>query len=189
MTLVVDSVHCVEQSDESGSDDVYLIGFIGRTVPPLATALGTRGPGALWSNFDTGEKEGTDVDTGLFTAADALYAVMLVEEDAAKDISGDQVLGEWKFQTNAAWKATMLARVAGGLPTNSAAGRSEGFIAIKDTLNGLAALYMELPFGDDDVLNTKRVTINQPGQSQVIRFRSDAEDATYDVFFKHKANA
>jgi hypothetical protein len=44
---------------------------------------------------------------------------------------------------------------------------------------------MEFPMGDDDQLGVKRVTITKAGQSQTVRFRSNVEDATYDVTFKH----
>src|SRR5688572_15054084 len=73
MTLVVDNIKCVEESDEVGADDIYLIAFIGRTVPPFRSALGSIGPAGVWSDFDTGETHGADVSTGLFTASDAVY--------------------------------------------------------------------------------------------------------------------
>jgi hypothetical protein len=81
--------------------------------------------------------------------------------------------------------------VAGGIPTGTEAAKNAGFAGISNAVNGLASIYMELPKGDDDVIGTRRVTITQPGQSQTIRFRSpaDQEDATYDVTFKHTANA
>jgi hypothetical protein len=44
---------------------------------------------------------------------------------------------------------------------------------------------MEFPMGDDDQLGVKRVTITKAGQSETIRYRSNAEDATDDVTFEH----
>ena len=191
MSLIVDKIKCVEESDEVGADDIYLIAFIGRTVPPFRSALGSIGPGSAWSDFDTGETHNTDVDTGLFTASDAVYAVMMVEKDSGKDISGTAVVGAWRAQTDLIWKSIMLGMVAGGIATGTEAAKNSGFVGIRNALNGLASLYMEFPKGDDDVIDTKRVTISQPGQSETIRFRSPSnqEDATYDVTFKHTANA
>ncbi len=187
MPLVVDKIKCVEESDEAGADDIYLIGFIGRTVPPFRSALGSFGPGSAWSDFDTGETHHTDVNTGLFSAFDAVYAVMMVEKDSSKDVSGDAVVGAWRAQTDLVWKSIMLGMVAGGIATGTAAARNTGFAGIRTALNGLASIYMEFPKGDDDVIDVQRVTITNPGQSQTIRFRSNSEDATYDVTFKHTA--
>jgi hypothetical protein len=187
MTLVVDKIKAVEESDEVGADDIYLIAFIGRTVPPFRSALGSIGPGAAWSDFDTGETHHTDVSTGLFSASDAVYVVMMVEKDKAKDISGDAVVGAWAAQTDLIWKSIMLGMVAGGIPTGTEAAKTTGFAGIRNALNGLASIYMEFPKGDDDVIDVERVTITQPGQAQTVRFRSPSnkEDATYDVTFKH----
>jgi len=184
MSLVVDSIKCVEESDEIGADDIYLIVFRGRTVPPFNSNLASVGPGSAWSDFDTGETHGSDVTIDQ-TQPDAVYAVMMVEKDSGKDISGDAVVGAWKAQTDLIWKSIMLGLVAGGLPTGSPSAKASGFTGIQNALNGLASLYMEFPKGDDDVISVKRVTITNPGQAQTIRFRSDTEDATYDVTFKH----
>lgn len=188
MTLIVDKIKCVEESDEVGSDDIYLIAFIGRTVGGFRSALNSVGPGSAWSDFDTGETHHTDVSLGLYTASDAVYAVMMVEKDKAKDIAGNAVLGAWRSQTDLTWKSVMLGLVAAGIPTGTEAAKAAGFAAIRNTLNGLASIYMEFPKGDDDVIGVKRITISSPGQSQTIRFRSNAEDATYDVTFKHTPN-
>jgi hypothetical protein len=108
MTLVIDRIKAVEESDELGSDDIYLVGFIGRTVAPFKSALGSIGPGGAWSDFDTGEIHNTDVGTGLISASDAVYVVMMVEEDNATDISGTEVVGAWAAQTDLIWKSVML---------------------------------------------------------------------------------
>lgn len=185
MSLVIDKIKCVEESDEVGSDDIYLIVFIGRTVAPFNSAIGSFGPGSAWGDFDTGETHHTDVNTFAFTASDAVYAVMMVEKDNAKDIKGNAVLGAYKAQTDLTWKSIMLGMVAGGIPTGTPAAKNAGFAGIKNTLDGLASIFMEFPKGNDDVIDTKQVTISARGQSQTIRFRSDQEDATYDVTFKH----
>jgi len=187
MTLIVDKIKCDEESDEVGADSIYLISFIGRTVAPFSSALGTLGPGSAWNDFETGETVNQDVNTGLFTASDAVYAVMMVERDSSKDISGNEVVGNWRARTDLAWKSIMLGFALGNLPTGTNAAKDAGFAAIRNTLNGLADQHMGFPFGDDDVIDVKRVTITQPGQSQTIMFRSPSnqEDATYHVTFKH----
>ena len=185
MTLIIDKIKCVEESDEVGADDIYLIAFIGRTVAPFGSALRSVGPGNAWSDFDTGETHHSDVSAGLFSASDAVYAVMMVEKDSSKDIAGSAVTGAWQAQTDLIWKSIMLGMVAGGIATGTDAAKNTGFAGIRNALNGLASLYMEFPKGDDDVIDVERVTITNTGQSQTIRFRSNAEDATYDVTFKH----
>uniref|UniRef100_A0A7C1JK61 Uncharacterized protein n=1 Tax=Caldilinea aerophila TaxID=133453 RepID=A0A7C1JK61_9CHLR len=184
MSLVVDKIKCIEESNEIGADDIYLIVFRGRTVAPFESNLASIGPGSAWSDFDTGETHHTDV-TIAKTQADAVYAVMMVEKDMGKDISGVEVIGAWKAQTDLVWKSIMMGFVAAGQPTSSNSAKAAGFAGIKNALNGLASLYMSFPKGNDDVIDVKRVTITSLGQAQTIRFRSDAEDATYDVTFKH----
>jgi hypothetical protein len=188
MSLVVDRMKAVEESDEAGSDDIYLIVFQGRTVSPFVSGLNVIGPGNFWDDFDTGEVENTDHRLGT-TNSDGVYAVMMVEKDSDRDIAGTAVVSLWKAQSDLVWKSIMLSLVAGGTPTGTEAAKSAGFAGIKNALNGLASVYMEFPKGDDDVIDVKRVTITQPGQSQTIRFRSNKEDATYDVTFKHTTAA
>lgn len=186
MSLIVDKIKCLEESDENGADDIYLITFRGRTLAPFESNLGSLGPGAAWSDFDTGETHGTDVGIAK-TFSDAVYAVMMVEKDNGKDISGDAVVGAWKAQTDLVWKSVMLGLTQSGVNTSSAEGRAAGFTAIRNALNGLSSIYMEFPKGDDDVIDVQRITITAPGQTQTVRFRSPShlEDATYDVTFKH----
>lgn len=186
MSLVVDRIRCIEESDEVGSDDIYLIVFQGRTVAPFVSGLNSIGPGNFWDDFDTGETRRRDRRVAS-TNADGVYAVMMVEEDNRKDIRGSNVLGAWRAQTALIWRAIMLSQVAAGGSTTSERARRAGFAGIRDALNGLAGIYTEFPFGNDDVIDVERVTINRPGQSQTIRFRSPShlEDATYNVTFKH----
>jgi hypothetical protein len=186
MSLVVDKIKCIEESDELGADDIYLVVFRGYATAPFDSNLASAGPGAAWSDFETGDTRHTDV-TIAKTRADAVYAIMMVEKDHGKDISGDEVLGTWKAQTDLAWKATMLSFASSGQSTNSETAKLAGYNAVKKAMLGLASLYMEIPNGDDDVIRVRRVTIVSPGQSQTLRFRSDAEDATYDVTFKQVA--
>ncbi|MFY9270706.1 MAG: hypothetical protein WAO55_13270 [Candidatus Manganitrophaceae bacterium] len=190
MSLVVDKVKCIEESDESSdSDEIYLIVFQGRTVPPFASGLGVIARTA-WNDFDAGETQGADVRVAS-TNSDGVYAVMMVERDDGRDITGDAVVGAWKTQTDLTWKSIMLGMVAGGIPTGTEEAKNAGFAGIRNALDGLSSLYMEFPKGNDDKIDIERVTISQAGQSQTIRFRSpsDKEDATYDVTFKQTAAA
>jgi hypothetical protein len=189
MSLVVDRIACVEESDEVGSDDIYLIVFQGRTVAPFASGLNVVGPGNFWDDFDSTEKENT-VHRIASTNSDAVYAVMMVEKDNSKDIAGE-IVGTWQAVTAGTWKGTLLTAIAGGMSPGSVAAKNEGFAEIKKSLNSLASLYMApIPFfGDDDVIGVQRVTITKPGQKETLRFRSNAEDATYDVTFRHTTDA
>jgi len=190
MSLVVDKIKAVEESDEVGSDSIYLIAFQGRTVAPFNSGMHSVGPGSAWGDFDTGETVNTDVRLAS-THSDGVYAVMMVEMDSSKDIQGSEVIGAWRAQTDLVWKSIMLSLVTGGISTGTEAAKSAGFAGIQNALNGLASIYMSFPKGNDDVIDVKRITITQPGQFQTIRFRSpsDKEDATYDVTFKQTTAA
>lgn len=185
MSLTVDAIKCVEESDEVGADDVYLVVFQGRTVLPFASTLSSIGPGRTWQDFDTGETHSADVRVAP-TNADAVYAVMMIEKDDGKDIQG-AVVDAFRTATDLVWRSLMLGILASGRPTNAEPAKAAGFASIRTTLNGLTAVYTEFPKGNDDVLDIKRVTITAAGQSQTIRFRSGPEDATYDVTFKQTA--
>ena len=91
-SLVVDAIRCVTETDEHGSDDVYIITFRRNTTAPFNSNVGVHGPGTLWTDFDSGNVELTDVTIATFRP-DAVYVVMLVERDNDRDISGDEVLG------------------------------------------------------------------------------------------------
>ena len=183
MSLVVDRIKAVEESDEAGSDDIYLITFRGRTKPPFDSGLSSIGPANFWDDFDSGEKENTDHAVAK-SFEDAVYAVMMVENDAGKDITGDEVVSAWKAQTALTWKSIMMSFATADLETTSQKAKDAGFEGIKNAMKGLASVYMEFPFGDDDVIAVKRVNVLKKGESETIRFASKAENARYDVTFK-----
>lgn len=58
-SLVIDAVRCREETDEIGSDDVYVVVFRGDPKAPFGSNVGVHGPGSVWSDFDTTEFEGT----------------------------------------------------------------------------------------------------------------------------------
>src|SRR5262249_33847195 len=140
MSLVVDKIACIEESDELGSDDIYLVVFRGFAKAPFDSNLVSIGPGSVWSDFDTGEVHGTDVGIAK-TRPDAVYGVMMIEEDNGKDISGDLV-NFWKSQTDLAWKATMLSFAVSGQLTTSENAKFAGYVAVKKTMKGLAAVFL-----------------------------------------------
>lgn len=187
--LAVDNIECIEASDY-WDDDIYLVVFRGSTVAPFDSQLGSIGPGSPWSDISSGDHRTTDVDIAA-TSADSVYAVMMVDKDSSKDIDGSAVVGAWNMQTALTWKSIMLSHVVAGTPTNSSVAKNAGFAGIKNTLNGLASIYMEFPKGDDDVIDVKRVTISTVGQKEEIEFFSPSseEDARYKVVFKHTSTS
>jgi hypothetical protein len=168
--LLVDAVRCVEETDEIGSDDVYLMIFRGETIKPFNSNVGVHGPEGFWGDFDTGQLRNTDVAVAKFFSTSA-YVVMLVEEDHARDISGAEVLGEWRFQCGATWRAAMISLgtpVLVGQPASPA----QVAAACKDvgnTMQGLCSIYMSFPKGDDDAIGAPQQVKIAPGQMPVRR--------------------
>ena len=167
-SLVVDRVHCVQESDEVGSDDIYMVVFRGNTTLPFNSNLGVQAP-AFWRDFDEGETSNTDRVIATFVPG-AVYVVMLVEEDNDRDIAGD-VIDFWRSQTDLTWKAQMI---AGAKPADAAQ-------AIKTTMSGLASVFMEFPKGNDDVIEVGRI-IAAPGVPTTRHFKGDGAD--YEITFK-----
>jgi hypothetical protein len=114
--------------------------------------------------------------------SDAVYAVMLVEEDNSRDI-GAEVLGARKAQTALTWKTTMLAMLGGRPGPATEAQRASAFQGLSSTMEGLASIYMEFPTGNDDLIGApKRVKI-APGQLVNIDFKG-VDGGHYQVRFK-----
>ncbi len=184
MSLVVDKILRTEGSDEVGIGNIYFIVFHGETVAPFTSDLNVIGFSSDSESSDNGETHHTDVRIATANP-DGVSMVMMVEENQSRDIAGRGTIGAWKTQTNLVWKSTMLGMVAGSIDTNTESAKETGFTAIQNALYGLASDDMSPPKGDDDVIDIKRVTISQFGQSQTISFRSFSDqDTTYDVTFK-----
>jgi len=180
-SLKVDALRCITETDEVGSDDVYVITFRGNTTAPFASNVGVRGPGTLWTDFDSGNLESTDVTIATFRA-DAVYVVMLVERDNDRDISGDEVIGAWRSQLDAAWKLTMFSLLGANPAPASESQRAVAAQTIVNAMLGLASIYMEFPKGNDDVIDVpKRVRI-APGQLVKHEFYGDG--GHYRIAFK-----
>ncbi|HEY7031068.1 MAG TPA: hypothetical protein VH482_07075 [Thermomicrobiales bacterium] len=180
-SLVVDALRCVTETDEAGSDDVYTVTFRGNTTKPFDSNLGVRGPGTLWTDFDSGNVELSDVTIATYRP-DAVYVVMLVERDDDRDIDGDEVLGAWRAQTHAVWVASMLSLL--GLSPGPAT-ESQRAVAAQNIVNamlGLASIYLNFPKGNDDVIDVpKRIRI-APGQNVLEEFSGDG--GHYRIRFK-----
>src|SRR5262245_22101024 len=170
--LKVGGIRCIEETDEVGSDDIYLVTFRGNSLAPFESNISVKGPGSVWSDFDSGEAVATDVRIAGFRS-DSVYVVMLVEEDNDRDIDGDEVVGAWKAQLDLIWKAQMLSLLGGGSGPASEAVRAVAAQAIINAMLGLASLYMNFPKGNDDLIDVpKRVRI-APGQVLKLEFYGD----------------
>ena len=160
---------------------VYMVVFRGHTTAPFASNVASWGPGEFWDDFDTGEDWSQDIAIAKWRK-DAVYVVMLVEEDNNKDISGAAVLGAWKAQTALTWKAQMLTLLGGGPGPATEAQKQVAADAIKSVMQGLSSLYMEFPKGNDDIVGApKRLKIS-PGQLPTIDFVGDG--GHYRIRFK-----
>jgi len=180
-SLKVDALRCVTETDEVGSDDVYIVTFRGNTTAPFGSNVGVHGPGTLWTGFDSGDLETTDVTIADFRL-DAVYVVMLVERDDSRDISGDDVLGAWRSQCDLTWKAQMLSLLGGGPGPASEAMRAVAAQSIVNTMLGLSSIYMNFPKGNDDLIDVpKRIRIT-PGQLVKEEFYGDG--GHYRIAFK-----
>jgi hypothetical protein len=179
--LVIDGMRCVEETDEVGSDDVYIVIFRGDPKPPFGSNVGVHGPGQAWSDFDTGELEGSDVPIAMFFP-DAVYVIMLVEEDNARDISGSEVIGAWKSQCGLVWRGALLPlQLSGKLPP-SPAQTAAAAQNVAQAMLGLASLYMELPKGNDDAIGNPQQVVVSSGQATTLTFKGDG--GHYRIRFK-----
>ena len=117
---------------------------------------------------------------------DAVYAVMMVEKDANKDISGD-ALTTYKTNCDNTWKLTLATQQFSGKPPTSAAAKAAGFEAIKGQLLGLNKVFIETwPVGDDDLIGLIQRLMITPGQTPVLKFKGTGSGAggKYEVTFK-----
>src|SRR5687767_6082495 len=105
-TIFVDQMLCKESAD--AADDIYMIVFRGNTTPPFNSNVAVKGPGTFWDDFDAGEVWNQNITVAMYRP-DAVYVVMLIEQDSKKDID-DTALGLWKSMTDLAWKAVMLSQ-------------------------------------------------------------------------------
>lgn len=187
--LMIDRVRCKEESDEAGADDVYVVVFRGNTAAPFNSNVAVHGPGEFWDDFDTDDARNIDVPIAKWRT-DAVYVVMLVEEDNSRDISGNEVIGAWKAQAALAWQAAMISlHASAGVPLTSPlpeAQRQAAAAGIVDVMEGLASIYMSFPKGNDDILGRPQRIPIKAGQPVTIDYVSPPakEDARYRITFK-----
>jgi hypothetical protein len=180
--LFVDAVRCVSETDETGSDDVYLVVFRGDPKPPFNSNLGVHGPGQPWSDFDTGELDPTDVSIAKFFP-DAVYVVMLVEEDDGRDLSGSDIIDNWKLKCGIAWRNAMLSIAAGGHLPPTPALAAAAAQSVGDAMRELAKTDMEFPTGNDDPIGSPQQVVIAPGQTPTLVFKS-GDGGVYRIRFK-----
>jgi len=150
-SLIVDHIYCLEETDEFGSDDLYMVVFRGNTIAPFDSNVAVYGPGNFWDDFDTGEDWAQDIPIAKYRT-DAVYVVMVVEKDNDRDVNGPQVVGAYKAATSLTWKAQMLSLLGGGSGPATESQRATAANAIINTLQGLSSVYMEFPKGNDEII-------------------------------------
>ena len=176
-SVYVDAMRCV--SSEDSSDDIYLVMFRGRTIPPFNTGVASKGPGDFWTDFDDGELWNQDILMVQFFP-DAVYAVAVVEQDAGKDVAGG-MLTNVRSLLDGKWKAELaLQAAAGHLPTSEVA-RAAAFNVIKTALDG--AIDLPWPIADDDLIGGTQRLIIADGQTPTLTF-SNSGGGKYRVRFK-----
>ena len=179
--LIADYIVCLDEEDNVGSDDLYLIVFRGDTIAPFNSNVKVFGPGDFWDDFDAGESRGQDIYVASYRS-DSVYVVMLVERDDSKDIDSE-VLGAYRTATGLVWKSQMLSLLAGGAGPASDNQRTAAANAISGTMSGLASIYMEFPKGNDDPLGGPQRINLKPGHVQSYLFAT-GDDGLYMVNFK-----
>lgn len=136
--LIVDRLRCLEEHDFFGTDDVYVVYFIGRN-PASASSLHVKGPGTAWANVETGDVREDDVTLDGAYDPSNFYLIALVEKDAGKDIAGDE-----KANVEDWMKAVYQAYWASGSISHS----TLQFILVPQMIMALVANF----HGDDDNL-------------------------------------
>lgn len=181
MSIFVRKIQCLEDTDEFGSDGIYLVVFRGKTKPPFLSALGVHGPGVDWDDFSPGTVWDPVVKKKIFktTSPDQVYAVVMVERDFGTDVSGE-VLDHWQDVTATAWSSIMETLDAGGT-TSASVVKDAGYALIKETLEDLAG-----DLDNDTKIAVRRIKLNESGV-KTVTFQSapNTDHASYKVTFRH----
>jgi hypothetical protein len=89
--LVVRALRCVEETNEIGSDDAYMVVFRGSfNLPPDVKVVG--GKNTAWGNMSTGKLVVKDMVLDEPYKAENAYVAALLEQDSSRDILTD---GAW----------------------------------------------------------------------------------------------
>ena len=179
-SVLVDEMRCLDSSDSA--DDIYLMTFRGNTTAPFASNVGVQGPGNFWDDFDATEVRKQDIAIAQFRT-DAVYVVMLVDQDSGRDID-TEALGLWKTMTDVAWKAMMVSQTVAGLGTGAEQQRAAAAAGIVNAFLGAASATIRAPKDPDDRIGLpKRLSVT-PGKTTVIDFKESGGDGHYKVTFK-----
>jgi hypothetical protein len=170
--VYVGTMWCLESSD--AADDIYLITFRGNTTTPFASNVAVAGPGNFWDDFDAGEERDQDIPVAMFRP-DAVYVVMLMDQDSGRDVAGDR-LALWKKETDLVWKSMMGA----GASTDAAAEQ------IKNAFKALTGTPFGIPFDPDDKMGEAQRLLIAPGQTPTLHFNEMDGEGRYKVRFKIK---
>ncbi|MFD6456215.1 hypothetical protein ACFWF3_36130, partial [Nocardia sp. NPDC060220] len=170
--VIVDEMRCLAETNEAGSDDIYVMTFRGRIPSNGSVATDTEftvhGGIDYWVNFNSGEKGRRGVVLAAYDPR-SLYVVQMIEKDNGRDVSGN-VRELYKSGLELAWTAA-LARTIG----HSASDRVAVLVSsITSAIRGLNSLHMEFPKGNDDEIGAPRRLILPAGNpSAVLHFVGD----------------
>src|SRR5688572_20129238 len=89
--VVVDWLFCIEETDELGDDDVYLMLFRGQ-IPASggiesSTEFTVTGPSTFWDDMSTFDLRKKDVEVAAFDSQ-SVYVAQLIERDNSRDVKG-----------------------------------------------------------------------------------------------------
>jgi hypothetical protein len=178
--VVVDQIRSVEETDELGSDDVYMLVFRGEVPHPSKSGSSTEfhvvGPGNVWDDFDTGEQRNKDAVVAEFHPV-SLYVALLIERDNGRDVSGSVTSG-CKSLLDLAWTG-LLARTANLVGEKRLSVLTRG---VSDALRGLNRVYMEFPYGNDDWIGDPKRFTPRRGTPITVDFQGDG--GRYQAKFK-----
>jgi hypothetical protein len=178
-SVYVDRMLCLSSSDNE--DDIYVLMFRGRTVPPFNTGLALKGPENFWTDFDDGELWNQDILMVQYFP-DAVYGAILVDQDDGTDISKSR-LKNIGLKCAQAWKTELLSQQAAGNAPGSAAAKNAAFAAVKAILGPQVE-----GAGNDDVItpdNTngvQRITVGPGNPTPPFTFKG--QGGWYEVIFK-----
>ena len=121
--LVIRALRCVEETDEIGTDDVYMALFRGSfTLPPTILVKG--GKGSPWSDMESGSLRTVDMVLDDNYHKENVYVAALIEQDKGLDLAdGSMWAAATEFWVNN-WTRSTLRRRLRSLRLRSSAGRA-----------------------------------------------------------------
>ncbi|HEX8649004.1 MAG TPA: hypothetical protein VF715_19085 [Thermoleophilaceae bacterium] len=168
--LKVAQVKCIEETTEPGSDDPYIVAFVGKKKTGQADSVLTVGP-SPWRNMSSGAVRDTDMTITDYNP-DHFYLVALVELDVNKDV-------------DAATRKSIKDWVSPFYRAYAVDGASNQQIAtnMKSQLDVALDSYLD---NDDRVGATKHLQFASPPATKTFRYIGDGGD--YKFWFKVTAS-